>query len=267
MRGKTVVYFFFQAFWIFAWKMTQTILQLLHWLAINFQQIKQSINRAPVHLLAGNIIFLSGCQRQILPAWEQFIWGIFTGITFWVRYFLFDNKQVLKKKDFEGVKVRPCCSRAGNCSFFITVTALNSSTSPDIKLWKSARGFKTHLRLREILQDLFMSDWNRCPLKPLVQALTAHHIILYVAGWLQFMKRPDVGVTSYFCWGPPLPSYDQCVSDFALWCLHSSLWDNFLLISGPNASLWWKAWAGHLDRTELDNRACFFFFPLIHLSG
>lgn len=156
--------------------------------------------------------------------------------------------------------MQPCCSRAGNGSFCITVTALNSSSSPDIKLWKSARGFKTHLRLREILQDHFMSDWNRCPLTSLVQALAAHHIILYVAGWLRIMIWPEMGVISYFCWGPLLPSYDQCVSDFAFWCLDSSLWDNFLLMSGPNASLWWKAWAGQLDRTEPYNRAGPFSF-------
>lgn len=99
--------------------------------------------------------------------------------------------------------------------------ALNSSSSPDIKLWKSARGFKTHLRLREILQDHFMSDWNRCPLTSLVQALAAHHIILYVAGWLRIIWPKMGGVISYFCWGPLLPSYDQCVSDFAFWCLDS----------------------------------------------
>lgn len=146
-----------------------------------------------------------------------------------------------------------CCSNAENHSYCITVTPLNSSSSPDIKLWKSARGFKTHLRLREILQDHFMSDWNSCPLTSLVQAHVAHHIIIYVAGWLWIMIWPEMGVISYFCWGPLLPSYEECVSDFAFWC-HDS-WDNFLLISGPNASLWWKAWTEQLDRTEPYNCA------------
>lgn len=78
--------------------MTQTILQLLHWLAINFLRIKQSINQAPVHLFAGNIIFLSGCQKQFLPAWEQFIWDLQQDYIL-SALFLFDNKQVLRKKD------------------------------------------------------------------------------------------------------------------------------------------------------------------------
>lgn len=84
-----------------------------------------------------------------------------------------------------------CCCRARNSSFCIMVAPLNSSSSPNIKLWKSARGFKTLSGLREILQDHFMSDWNRCPLASLVQALAAHRIILYVAGWLWILIWPE----------------------------------------------------------------------------
>lgn len=46
-------------------------------------------------------------------------------------------------------------------------------------LWKSTRRFKTHLRLGEILQDHFMSDWSRYPLTSLIQALLAPPYITF----------------------------------------------------------------------------------------
>lgn len=67
-------------------------------------------------------------------------------------------------------------------------------------LWKSTRRFKTHLRLGEILQDHFMSDWSRYPLTSLTQALLAHLISLLVAVWRQirgwFSAAQDAHVPS-----------------------------------------------------------------------
>lgn len=75
-------------------------------------------------------------------------------------------------------------------------------------LWKSTRRFKAHLRLGEILQDHFMSDWSRYPLTSLIQDLSAHPISLFVAAWRQmrgwFSATQDAHVPSsylfsFFC--------------------------------------------------------------------